>query len=259
MVSTPAPGSLDLLFIGSGNAFAPARCWSGFLLNGRYLFDAPPSALYALKTGAANLDALDVILISHFHGDHFLGLPFLLLEYAYPGSAGSRVTRRTRELTIIGPPGVDQKVQALMDLAYPNLLGKLRFPIKYVELTPDRRADVAGLHVEAEGMNHAVGTLPLCLGYRVEAGGRRVAYTGDTAWTEALLPLGDGAEVYVTDCNYPSGMNQPEHLSLDEVRVLRGKLAERTTIVLTHLGHEEQPVDLPRTIRAEDQLRLTLV
>jgi ribonuclease BN (tRNA processing enzyme) len=259
MAGPSAAGSLDLLFIGSGNAFAPARCWSGFLLNGRYLFDAPPSALYGLKRGGADLNALDVILLSHFHGDHFLGLPFLLLEYAYPGSAGVRAARRTRDLTIVGPPGVGDMVEQLMALAYPGS-GKRDpgFARRYVELEPGQEREVAGLRLGAERMNHAVDTLSLALGYRAEVGGRRVAYTGDTAWTDALFRLGEGAEVFVTDCNYPAGEGLPEHLSLDEIARLRAGLAERTAIILTHLGHDRQPVGLPRTYRAEDQMRFTL-
>lgn len=253
--STKADTPLDLFFIGAGNAFADARCWSGFLLNGRYLFDAPPSALYALKRGRADLDAVDVILLSHFHGDHFLGLPFLLLDYAYGGGNGARPTR-TRELTIVGPPGVQERVEALVAIAYQNLLTTgLRFSIRYVEMEPGRSVEAAGLRLEVEKMNHAADSLPLCLGYRAKVGGRRLAYTGDTAWTEALAPLGEGAEVFVTDCNYPSGFNLPEHLSLDEVAVLRHKLAERTSIILTHMGHDRAPVDLPRTYRAEDLMR----
>jgi len=249
--------SLDLLFIGSGNAFAPASCWSGFLLNERYLFDAPPSALYALKQANADLDKLDVILLSHFHGDHFFGLPFLLLEYAYPGAAGVRASRRTRDLTIVGPPGVAEKVEALIALAYPNLLTRdLGFARRYVEIEPGRSAEAAGLRIEALQMNHAIDTFPLSLGYRVETGGRRAAYTGDTAWTDALVELGHGAEVFVTDCNYPSGFNNPEHLSLDEIAVLRDKLDEQTTIICTHLGHDQEP-DLPRTVRAYDLARFS--
>lgn len=248
--------SLDLLFIGSGNAFADARCWSGFLLNGRYLFDAPPSALYGLKRGNADLDALDVILLSHFHGDHFFGMPFLFLEYAYPGGDGVRAGRRTRDLTIVGPPGVEEKVESLTALAYPNLVSAdLGFRRRYVELEPGGAVEVAGLRVEAEKMNHAIGTFPLCLGFRVELAGRRLAYTGDTAWTDALLALGDRADVFVTDCNYPDGEDRPEHLSLDDVARLREKLDERTTIILTHLGHERQPTGLPRTVRADDGMR----
>lgn len=253
--STKADAPLDLLFLGSGNAFADARCWSGFLLNGRYLFDAPPSALYGLKRGRADVDALDVVALSHFHGDHFFGLPFLLLDYAYGGGNHERAPR-TRELTILGPPGVQEKVEALTALAYQNLLTTgVRFPLRFVEMEPGGSAAVGGLRLEAVKMNHAAESLPLSLGYRAEVDGRRLAYTGDTAWTDALLELGEGAELFVTDCNYASGFNLPEHLSLDEVTVLRHKLAERTSIILTHMGHDRAPVDLPRTYRAEDLMR----
>ena len=251
--------SLDLLFIGSGNAFAETGCWSGFLLNGRYLFDAPPSALYGLKHGGADLDALDVILVSHFHGDHFFGLPFLLLEYAYASGGPGRTSPRTRDLTIVGPPGVEEKVETLTALGYPTMPTKeLRFKRRYVEMEPGCARDVAGLRIEAARMNHALDALPLCLGYRVESGGGRLAYTGDTAWTDALLELGRGADVFVADCTYPSGFNQPEHLSLDEVGLLRDRLDERTSIILTHLGHQRRPVDLPRTYRAADFARFTI-
>jgi ribonuclease BN (tRNA processing enzyme) len=252
--------ALDLLFIGAGNAFAPASCWSGFLLNGRYLFDAPPSALYALKKANADLDALDVVLVSHFHGDHFFGLPFLLLEYAYPGNNGVRAGQRTRDLTIVGPPGVGDKVETLLALGYPGLAKReLGYKRRYLEIEPGRDLHVAGLVIEAEKMNHALDSFPLSLGYRVELDGRRVAYTGDTAWTDALLDLGRDAEIFVTDCDYPSGFNNPEHLSLDEVGVLRKKLDERTTIIITHLGHDRQPVALPNTYRAADFARFTRI
>ena len=182
---------LELFFVGAGNAFADARCWSGFLLNGRYLFDAPPSALYALKRGGADLNALDVILVSHFHGDHFFGLPFLLLEYAYAGGAGTRAARRTRDLTIVGPPGIADMVERLTSLGYPNLTKKdFGYKRRYVEIEPGRDVEAAGLRIEAEKMNHAVDTLPLCLGYCVETAGRRLAYTGDTGWTDTLVLLG---------------------------------------------------------------------
>src|SRR6266508_5389269 len=129
--------SLDLLFVGSSNAFADTGCWSGFLLNGRYLFDAPPSALYGLKHNGADLDALDAVLISHFHGDHFFGLPFLILEYAYATGGPGRTSPRTRDLTIVGPPGIEEKSESLLALGYPNMTQKeLGFKRRYVEMEP---------------------------------------------------------------------------------------------------------------------------
>jgi ribonuclease BN (tRNA processing enzyme) len=251
--------SLDLLFVGSANAFAETGCWSGFLLDGRYQFDAPPSVLYGLKRGGADLDQLDVILISHFHGDHFFGLPFLLLEYAYAAGGPGRTARRTRDLWIVGPPGIEEKTESLIALGYPNLpQGDLGFKRRYVEMEPGCAREVAGLRLDAERMNHANDSLPLCLGYRAEHDGRRIAYTGDTAWTDNLQRLGEGAEVFVTDCTYPDGFDRPEHLSLEEIGRLRHMLPERTTIILTHLGHDVPPTGLPNTYRAADFARFVV-
>ena len=253
-----ARSALDLLFVGSSNAFAETGCWSGFLLNDRFLFDAPPTALYGLKRGGADLNALDVILVSHFHGDHFFGLPFLLLEYAYASGGPGQTDRRSRDLWIVGPPGIEEKTETLTALGYPNLSRRdLGFKRRYVEMEPGCAKEIAGLRLEAEKMNHAVESLPLCLGYRAECDGRRLAYTGDTAWTDSLLQLGDDVDVFVSDCTYATGFNQPEHLSFDEIGVLRRKLSERTSIVLTHLGHDRQPVGLPNTYRAADFTRFT--
>src|SRR3990172_13069724 len=105
---------LDLLFLGSGNAFAPGRYWSSFLLNGRYLFEASPVALPHLKRCEVPLEEIEAIFISHFHGDHFFGLPFLLLEYA-------ERTSRSKELTVIGPPGIEERVHNVTAAGFPNV------------------------------------------------------------------------------------------------------------------------------------------
>lgn len=252
---------LDLTFLGSGNAFADARCWSGFVANRRVMFDAPPSAVYGLKRAGMALSAIDVVLISHFHADHFFGLPFLLLEYAFPGAAGTRTARRTRDLIIAGPPGIAETIERLADLAFPNYFnGRLQeasadYRRWYVEFEPGQEKEVGGLRVAAAAMNHARGSLPVALGYRVELDGHVIAYTGDSGWCDSLFEIGRGADVYVCDCNYPSGRNLPEHLTLEEVRDLRAQLDPRTELILTHLGHREHPRDMPRTYVAEDLAR----
>ncbi len=249
-------GELDLTFIGSGNAFGDSRCYSGFVLNGRTLFDCPPTAVYALKRAHLPMEQIDTVVLSHFHGDHFFGLPFMLLEYTFPGAAGGRTPQRTRDLTIVGPPGVAGTIEQLCALAFPNILHLNQgYRRRYVEIAPGAEAEVNGLRLSAAQMNHAKQSLDTALGYRIESGGRVLSYTGDTGWCDELLQIGAGAEVYVCDANYPGGRGLPEHLSLDEVRDLRGLLDERTTMILTHMGHDIAPADLPRTITATDLAR----
>src|SRR3990170_3900454 len=98
--------ALELTFLGSGNAFAAGgRYWSSFLANARYLFDAPPTLLPHLKRLGMPLTGIEVIFISHFHGDHFMGLPFLFLEYVY-------LTERRDDLFIVGLPGAAHEPRA---------------------------------------------------------------------------------------------------------------------------------------------------
>src|SRR3989304_4081680 len=104
---------LEMTFLASGNAFASGeRYWSSFLANGRYLFDAPPTLLPHLKRIGSPLTDIEVIFLSHFHGDHFMGLPFLFLEYIY-------LTERRDDLFIVGPPGVEAKIKEFARQCYP--------------------------------------------------------------------------------------------------------------------------------------------
>jgi ribonuclease BN (tRNA processing enzyme) len=242
-MSSRAP--LDLTFLGTGNAFAPGRCWSGFVLNGRYAFDAPPTALLSLKRLGMDPAAIEAVLLSHFHADHFYGLAFLLLEYAYE-------TKRKSDLTIVGPKGVEERVETLMELGYPGVLARdAGYRRHYVEVDDGATGELQGLNYRAVHVEHGGDKLE-CFGFRASAAGRRFAYTGDTAWCDGLFTLANDVEVLVTDCTYPQGFNLPEHLSFDEVRELRGKIDPNTAMILTHLGGNQTSAGLDRVHIASD-------
>jgi ribonuclease BN (tRNA processing enzyme) len=245
----PAQSRLDLAFLGSGNAFAPGRCWSGFLLNGRYLFDAPPTALLSLKRLGVDLSSIDTVLLTHFHADHFFGLPFLLLEYSYQ-------TQRHSDLTIVGPPGVQERVERLVELGYPNLLSRdSGYRRRYIEVQDGAEEVVNGLHFNSVEVIHGTGLQ--CFGFRTYVDGRRLSYTGDTTWCDGLLRLGEDVELLVTDCTYAEGRNQPEHLSFEEIRDLRGRIDPQTQLILTHLGGPQTDGGLPHVSVASDLARFS--
>lgn len=241
-------GALDLAFMGTGNAFAPQRCWSGFVLNERHLFDAPPTALYSLKRLGLPLAAVQTVFVSHFHADHFFGLPFLLLEYAY-------TTKRHDDLTIVGPPGIEQRLAQLVELAYPSLnAGDHGYSLRYVEIEDGAEGQVNGVRYAATEVDHG-GEALRAFGFRVEAEGRSLAYTGDANYCDQLVALARGAEVLVTDCTYAAGHNNPEHMSFDEVRELQAQIGGQTEILLTHLGQPPADTSCRRITVAEDLAR----
>src|SRR3972149_1824322 len=169
---------LELLFLGSGNAFAPGRYWSSFLLNGRYLFEASPVVLPHLKQCDVALEEIEAGVISHFHRDPFFGLPFLLREYA-------EMTPREKDLTILGPPGIDERVRTVTEAGFPNLLRKdAGYRLLYREVDDGAQGEGAGITYLARAVDH-VPDFP-CFGFRVQLGGRTLAYSGDSVLCDAL-------------------------------------------------------------------------
>ena len=75
---------MEIKFIGTSNAFASGGlCWNGFVVDDRILFETPPQVLMSLHHIALDPNKVETIVLSHHHGDHFLGLPFLLLHWKY--------------------------------------------------------------------------------------------------------------------------------------------------------------------------------
>jgi len=236
---------LELSFLGSGNAFTPdGRYWSSFLLNGRYLLDAPPTLLPHLKRLGVPLADIRAVFISHFHGDHFLGLPFLFLEYLH-------LTPRREDLYIVGPHGVEKMIEGVAELAFPNLShADAGYQRRYLEVEANRQQTVDDLSFQAFRMKHANEKLA-CFGYRLRLAEKVLAYTGDAELCEELFALAEGADVLVLDCNYSEGRG-PEHVSFVEVPDIRKRLPPSTTIILTHLEAEPDVSGLEGVLVAQD-------
>jgi ribonuclease BN (tRNA processing enzyme) len=240
---------LDLLFLGSGNAFASGRYWSSFILNERYLFDAAPTSLPHLKRAGIGLDEIECVFISHFHADHFVGLPFLILEYA-------EGTHRDRPLTVIGPPGVEQRLYHVADATFPNLMGRVRtYDLRFEEVCDGATGSIGALSYLAREVQHAESLE--CFGYRVELAGRTLAYSGDSTLCEPLVELATGADALVVECSYWAEPT-PSHMGLEEVRELRRRLGPEPPFILTHLDAGEPNLDIPNAILATDHARLSL-
>ncbi len=234
---------VELTFLGSGNAFAQeGRYWSSFLANGRYLFDAPPTLLPHLKRLQVPLTGLEVVFISHLHADHFVGLPFLFLEYVY-------LTARKNDLFIVGPPGIEGLMEDFADRCYPQIIREAGYRRRYLEAQPGSEQTANEITFRAFPMNHVRDSLE-CFGYRARIGSKTVSYTGDTMFCEEIFQLAQGADVLVVDCTYRT--TGPEHMGLDEVREVRKRLPPETTLILTHLEAVPDVSGLDNVIVAQD-------
>jgi ribonuclease BN (tRNA processing enzyme) len=236
---------VEVSFLGSANAFAAeGRYWSSFIVDGKYQFDAPPTLLPQLKRLGVSLPDIEVIFITHFHGDHFVGLPFLLLEYTY-------MSPRTEDLYIVGPPGCEAVLEDFANRVYPNIIKDAGYKRIYVDADPTKEQRAGSVTFTSFPMNHVKKDGLHALGYRVKIGDKTISYTGDTMFCEETIPLGDGADVFVVDCTYPEG-GGPEHMGFEDIKVIRGRISPETTMILTHLSAKPSVNGMANTLVAED-------
>jgi ribonuclease BN (tRNA processing enzyme) len=223
--------TVRVTFVGSGDAFAGGgRFQACLLVDGGgepLLLDCGVTALIALKRLDIDPAGLGWVALSHLHGDHFGGLPWLILD--------GQFAPRSEALTVLGPPGTEERVRRTFEALYPGAAeAKRPFETHYREFEPRVPQDFGPARITAYPVSHTPGTAPH--GLRVEYGGRVIAYSGDTEWTETLPELARGADLFVCECNF-FDKRTPGHLDYETLRQHRAELAcER--IVLTHMSDE---------------------
>lgn len=223
---------VKLHILGCGDAFGSGgRNQSGYLVeasNRLFLLDCGPTTLLAMKKAGFDPQRLDVIFLSHLHGDHFGGIPFFFIEYLYQKP-------RHRPLHIAGPLGTEEKVCELFGLMYGQGLGARRIPpTRFHLLQPEASAIVEGINVFSFRVPHQVQEISLAL--KVSCDGKQILFSGDSTWTDRFLEHARGADLFLCECSfYDAGTgNHLNYLQLREyLPLLRCK-----QLVLTHLGEE---------------------
>jgi ribonuclease BN (tRNA processing enzyme) len=236
-------GELDLTFIGSGNAFAPGGlCWNGFVLNRKYLFEAPPQSLMSLHQVEIDPNTIEAVILSHHHGDHFLGMPSLLLHWKYEG--------RTAPLKIVGPPETQKLTELIGETVYPGLMD-VDFDIAWVVARPGNCFKLGGIMLEAVEAEHDE-RLVMSLGYHCYVNGRKLGYTGDSKMCDGVLDLARASEVLVSECASRDG-NIPVHMNLvDDIPVVRKAMPGESELILTHITPDVTADHLPHSRIAVD-------
>ncbi len=243
---------MEVRFLGSGDAFGSGgrfqACIHVQAEGATVLLDCGASSLVAMRRFGVDPSGIDAVLLSHLHGDHFGGLPFLVLD--------GQFRRRTRPLTVAGPAGVEARMRAAMEVLFPgSSTVERRFAVEFVELAAGQPRAIGALTVTPFGVVHPSGAPPLAL--RVAGGGKVIAYSGDTEWTEALVEAARDADLFVCEA-YVFDKRIKYHLDYRTLAEHRGRLGCRR-LVLTHMSEDMLGrLPLPGVECAEDGLALQL-
>ena len=218
--------------LGSGDAYGSGgRLYSGYLVEAAgttFLLDCGPTVLQGLKRVGCEPEALDFVVVSHLHGDHFAGLPFLYLEYRYESP-------RTRPFAVYGPRETERRAEACWAVLYEKTSQEPPpFPLRYHELTPRQPCVVGPVKLLPFAVPH-VSEL-VCLGLRIEVAGKTIVYSGDSAWTEEFIAQTRGADLFICECStYETRLDL--HIAYPEIAARARDLGCRR-LVLSHLGSE---------------------
>jgi ribonuclease BN (tRNA processing enzyme) len=219
-------------FLGTGDAFsADGRYHASYLVRApgsTVLLDCGGHTLTALKHHRIDASAVDLVVLSHFHGDHFNGLPYLLLEYVFEQP-------RRRPLRVAGPPGVEERVWSLLRATYKELFATpLPFALEFTEMRPDVPAHFGAVDVEPFLVPHQ--EKEISFGMRVGLAGRVILYSGDSGWTEALVDRSRNTNLFICECSYFE-TRKPFHLDYPRLAENRARF-QTDRMILTHLGRE---------------------
>jgi ribonuclease BN (tRNA processing enzyme) len=218
-------------FLGSGDAFGSGGRFQTCIHlesgEAQVLVDCGASSLIAMRHFGVDPLAIDAVLLSHLHGDHFGGVPFLILD--------GQFTRRTRPLVVVGPPGVEARVREAMEVLFPGSARiEQRFEVRYAELADRVTLPVGSISVTPFGVVHASGAPPFAL--RVAGGGKIVAYSGDTQWTDSLIDAARGADLFIAEAYF---FDKTVKFHLDLATLLRHRPElDCGRLIVTHMSED---------------------
>jgi len=223
---------MHITVLGAGDAFCNGgRRHSGYLVETgqvSFLLDCGATSLLALKTLGLSADRIDFVAISHLHGDHFGGLPFLFLEYLYEQP-------RSRPLVITGPPGTKDRVWALYRAMYRELSERpLCFPLEFCEMSPEQPQTLYGVELFPFRVPHQ--ERDLSFGYRATVDGKSLLYSGDCGWNEDLVRYSQGTDLFICECCYFQSQTT-FHVSYPRIAAESNRLGCKR-LLLSHIGRE---------------------
>ena len=234
---------MQVHFLGVGEACDPERFNTSLLVvsgskNHYILLDCGFTTPHRYFADCSDPNQLDALWVSHFHGDHFFGIPLLLLRFWE--------MERSKPLLLVGQPGLEEKVKNILDLAYPAFLGRLQYALQYHEIEDGQSLHVGGFFWQAAVTEHS----QPCLALKLSADGKSVFYSGDGRPTVASISLAQGCNLVVHEAYRVVGQTA-NHGSLAEcLNLARQTGCEKLAIVhVAHYERERKRMEISRLVQ----------
>lgn len=201
--------------LGNGGAINNGLPYNAFVIDRTLLCETPPDIMLSLHQNRIEISSINTIYISHLHGDHTFGLPFLML------TAFFRHFRRGERLpyTIVGPEGLEETAKDLVISAFTarhHCLKWMKEFCTFVEIDESSHPNLLqGYRVSFFKLNHLVDTFGFALGKDNQV---EFAYVADTLWCESIATiLNSRPQVVLIDLNGRDDDPDRVHLSMSDL------------------------------------------
>ncbi|MDQ0471020.1 MBL fold metallo-hydrolase [Labrys wisconsinensis] len=223
---------MRVTILGCGDAFGSGGRFQAATLieagGAACLLDCGASTMSAINTYGVDPDRIDLIALTHLHGDHFGGVPFFLLDAQW-------LRARRRPLVIAGPPGTGERLRSANEVLFNGSANRSDwgFSWRVEEIEPGASHSLCGFDIRTVEVVHPCGAPPTAV--RIEADGKAFVHSGDTEWTDALPAIARGTDLFFLECF--AYRPTPTHLDYTTILARRDAF-DAAAIVLTHLGPE---------------------
>jgi len=182
---------------------------AGIVVEDRILLDGGAPLLPHMHRLGIDPGGIDVVFLTHFHGDHTLGLCSFVLHRAFISKT---------PFTIVGPTGLEERLESLFRAAWGIDWDAMRPSVQVTYLDAGDHGTVAGVDYETVQLDHGTSG---CTGYRLWIDGRLLAYSGDSTATPPLDRLVQGADLAIVEATEPG--HPYSHQSFEEALALRDR------------------------------------
>lgn len=219
---------------------------AAYLIDDKILFDMPPGLSKNLRNINRSPSEFNHLIISHYHGDHFLGIPYLLQ---------SKINEEPKVLNIYTDKSGEKKIYDLFTLAFPSTVKKLeKVDLKFIY---DNEFKLLDYSIRRVNVKHK--DLKNAYGYVFKKDDLVVSFTGDASICEGVEEMASISDYLVADVTKVKG--NIKHMGVDNIKDLLNK-NKNLTIIASHLSDkarellEEEKLD--RVIIARDYESLNL-
>ena len=241
---------MRVTILGAGTAMSvPNHSPSGIYVRAggeHIVLDAGAGTLQRLHRLGISFIRLDRLFLTHFHPDHCLDLVSMLFAMRIPQPA------RRKPFTVYGPRGLKLLYRRL-HTTFHGWIEPKTYRLGLRELG-ETHLNLRCATVKTKRMNHASAA---ALGYRLESGGKSVAYSGDTDYCQGIIELGRTVDLLILECSMTDERKVEGHLTPSECGQIAAA-ADCRHLVLTHFYPVFQGYDIRRRVRRYYRGRLTL-